>query len=266
MSFVKFVLILFFLLIFKSSLFAQDVRTEVSCTEQLCDQNHPKTVTVFYPKKNSKAVIFWVKGGPGTIANHKNYSVAINLIGKFDLIAMASPYRIYRHPREPDDPREWRTMKNEDQVGRIKSIIKYYKKKTNKPIILAGDSTGCTRIMTFLNHEKDNVNLVDGIILSSCRTGKYGRLQLKYKNLETDKPILMIHHKFDHCWESSYSNGKKLFKKLKKKNTNITHYTVTSGYKKKKEQSCSIGSAHAYAGAIDEFTEKVVEFTNSVTN
>jgi len=238
----------------------------VSCTEQLCDQNYPKTVTVFYPKKNSKAVIFWIKGGPGTIANHKNYSVAINLIGKFDLIAMASPYRIYQNPRVPEDPREWRIMKNEDQVGRIKSIIKYYKKKINKPIILAGDSTGCARIMTFLNHEQDNVNLVDGIILSSCRTGKYGRLQLKYKNLETDKPILMIHHKFDHCWEASYSNGKKLFKKLKKKNTNITHYTVTSGYKKKKEQSCSIGSAHAYAGAIDEFTEKVVEFTNSVTN
>lgn len=221
------------------------------------------THTIYFQNENSKAVLIFLPGGEGSFGTSPNKPsldrffmltpiARGNTNTKLDFVFMDSPYVL--SPMNTKSNLGIRETK--DHLDRIKSVIKFYSQKTNKPVWLIGHSNGAYSLSSFLNQSSDNQKLLGGAIFSSGRseTSVSGKFNL---------PILIIHHKNDPCPYTTYSSAKSLHENFVQNNNNQTELaTITSGFSS--GEACFAGSSHhMFSGSYDEYNNSIVNFIKS---
>lgn len=113
---------------------------------------HPKedTQTVYLANTSSKAVLIFIPGGTGSYDTSPDkpepdrFSMLTPISkgghsgSKLDFVFMDSPYVL-----SPSNSKSnLGSREKKDHIDRIKSVVKFYSKKTGKPIWLIGHSNG----------------------------------------------------------------------------------------------------------------------------
>jgi hypothetical protein len=221
---------------------------------------HPKedTQTIYLPNPTSKAVLIFIPGGTGSYETspgkpeRDRFSMLTPIAKgdhsgpKLDFVFMDSPYVLSPYSKNNLGPRG-----KKDHIDRIKSVIKFYSKKTGKPIWLIGHSNGAYSLASFLNQSPENQKLIVGTIFSGSRDER----DLKG---EFNLPILIIHHEADPCHDTSYRGAKSFYEDAQKQNKSKTEFVAIVGGTSS-DRACSAG-LHMYSGSEDQFTESVVKF------
>jgi pimeloyl-ACP methyl ester carboxylesterase len=226
---------------------------------------YPKddTQTIYFQNENSKAVLIFLPGGEGSFGTspdkpHLERFFMLTPIAKgstdikMDFVFMDSPYIL--SPMNTKSNLGIRSTK--DHLDRIKSVIKFYSQKTNKPVWLIGHSNGTYSLSSFLNQLSENQKLIGGAIFSSGRseTSVSGKFNI---------PILIIHHKNDPCPYTTYSSAQSLHETLVQSNNDKTEFvTITSGFNS--GEACFAGSSHhMFSGSYEDYNNSIINFIKS---
>jgi pimeloyl-ACP methyl ester carboxylesterase len=224
---------------------------------------HPKedTQTIYFQNNNSKAVLIFLPGGEGSFGTFPDKpplerfffltSIAKgqNQGAKLDFVFMDSPYVL-----SPMNTRSNLGIReSKDYLDRVKSVVKLYVQKTNKPIWLIGHSNGAYSLSSFLNQAPENQQLIKGAIFSS------GRIE-RFLRGEFDLPILILHHEKDPCPHTTYESAKSFYDEVKKQNKGRTEFVTMIGGTNSGEACFSGGSHHRFSGSYDQFNDVVLKF------
>ncbi len=219
--------------------------------------NYGDTQTAYWPSSNSKAVLLLIPGGEGNFdIARKNppkpnwvLSILYNKSQKHlgvDLVFFDSPYSLgwiggNIAPRY-----------TKDHLGRLLSVINFFKAKTSKPIYLIGHSNGTISVSEFLNQSSENQALLAGAILSASRN------ETKL-NPPLNVPILFLHHEDDANgrW-TSYGTAQKLYDKALISNSSSTQFLTVHGGDS--GGNPSISGHHMYEGSLEEAAGYLWEF------
>lgn len=79
-----------------------------------------------------------------------------------------------------------------DHLGRVETVIKFYKEKFNLPVWIFGHSMGSSTVSFFSNKSKQYRDQIVGGIIA-------GTLQEVGIDDENNIPLLAIHHRYDGC-------------------------------------------------------------------
>jgi alpha-beta hydrolase superfamily lysophospholipase len=140
---------------------------------------------------------------------------------------------------------------NNDHLGRIESVVKYYKNKFNLPVWLFGHSDGSISVSEYLNGSNESNKLLAGGILSAGRDET--RVTKDWKT-----PALVLHHEKDACDVTTFGGAQRYFTRIKEKNTSATEFaTVVGGISS--GAPCSTGY-HMYEGAFGETLGLIEDF------
>ena len=222
---------------------------------------HPKgdTQTVYLPNASSKAVLIFIPGGTGNYDTSPDkpepdkfamltpISKGDHSGSKLDFVFMDSPYVL-----SPSNSRSnLGAREKKDHIDRIKSVVKFYSKKTGKPIWLIGHSNGGYSLSSYLNQSPENQKLIAGAIFSASRDER----DLKG---EFNLPLLIVHHEADPCHDTTYRSAKSFYEDVKKQNISRTEFvTIVGGTSS--DRACSAG-LHMFRGSEEQFTESVIKF------
>lgn len=253
----KILIFIFLFVLYSSSSKAES--NYIDCNLSGCNQKYKKTRTVFYKGKNDKITLIWLQGGDGqTQGTPRTFENKIK--GKINLVIVDNPYKF-----GPPWKQSWPKMQGKDQSSRLKTVVQFYKSKTNSKIWLGGISSGCPRISGFLRNDKENQNLISGAIFASCFTGPNGSDMIK-PYVDNDLPILIAHHQKDLCPTSHTRHSSSLYKNLLKKNKGKTEFFNPDGTgSKNSTTTCGGNGHHNFQGSEKEVSEAILKFIKENT-
>lgn len=138
-----------------------------------------------------------------------------------------------------------------DHLGRVESVVRFYKEKLKTPVVLMGHSNGAVSVSEFINRSEENRSLLAGAILSGSRND--ARI-----SSDVDFPVLVMHHQNDGCNGARYSNARNQFERIKSLNKNRTEFKAIQGGTVRGDP-CTDG-LHMYTEAYPEAAKAIEEF------
>ena len=233
----------------------------VPCNEPKCVKKFDLTLTRFIEaeEKSDKPIIVWLSGGTGQFFSTDPLS---EVEGKYDIVVMFNPYNISSGSQKRTDGYAPVAYKP-DQADRIKSIIKFYANKYQKPIWLGGQSFGAARTMAYLAASSNNSKLISGIILTGTAVGsvKNNTLKVPLKKIkDLNLPIGIFHHIKDICDNSHHKTAQKLQNKLKEINLGITAFILIESGNLSKDTKCGTGKNHMFEDSRKELADAIIKF------
>ena len=183
------------------SAFAQGKIIEISCEVKECNPEWGPTITKLYKGDGDKKkpVIMWYSGGASTFINAEKQPIS-NLIGKFDIVMVASPI-----PVISDHTTSGIAVNAYDDraVYRMKQVTDYYMRSLNKPIWLSGISSGGVRMIAVLLGKDKQSEKYAGLIFASTYVSRLWSGIPQYNipvydiDYEMNLPILVLQHERD---------------------------------------------------------------------
>jgi hypothetical protein len=140
---------------------------------------------------------------------------------------------------------------NSDHLGRIESVVKFYKERLGVPVWLFGHSDGSISVSEYQNSIEKTEKSIAGVILSGGRDETQIRKDWK-------SPALVLHHEQDGCKWTTYSGAKLYFSRIKKLNSESTEFATVVGGGSSLDP-CSTGY-HMYEGAFEETLNLIEDF------
>lgn len=220
------------------------------------------TPTFLWPGKEAKAVLVMIPGGDGHLGltpertnlggfyGHtlKRLSDPALTSGGLDVVVFDSPYRMLVGDSYPTA----RTAS--DHLGRIESVVRYYRDKLGKPVWLMGHSNGAVSVTEFWKDIRggDKRDLIAGLVVSSARNG----ISLPD---DTDIPVLFLHHGKDGCAKSDSRSSVSAYEALKAANKSRTGFVWITGGEGEAANPCYSGY-HMYFGAGAEAAAAIDAF------
>ena len=205
---------------------------EIPCEVKECNPEWGPTITKLYKGDGDKKkpVIMWYSGGAGTFINIEKQAIS-NLIGKFDIVLVASPI-----PVVSDHTTGGIAVNAYDKraVYRMKQVTDYYIKSLNKPIWLSGISSGGVRMIAVLSGEDRQSDKYAGLIFVSTYVSRLWSGTPQYNipvydiNYEMNLPILVLQHERDMKLTQQPYIQKWFRDDLAKKNLNKTELILTA--------------------------------------
>lgn len=227
--------------------------------------NKEDTQTFYKSNANSKAVIIFLPGGPGSFGLTPDYAGprSFGMFGeiangsnggpKMDYVFMDSPYVL-----SPMNSKNLSIRATKDHMDRIRSTVEFYKNKTNKPIWLLGHSNGTYSLAQFINQTPDYDKLIAGAIFSSGRNER--EITIDPINL----PILVLHHENDSCASTQFSPAQSFYENVKAKNRSRTAFVTMTGGTNTGDPCSAPGSHHMYGGSHTQFTNAIEQFISPI--
>lgn len=221
--------------------------------------NKEDTQTFYKPNTNSKAVMIFLPGGPGSFGTKpdmpqprgygmfNDIALGKNAGVKMDYVFMDSPYVL-------SPTKSLSIRATGDHMDRIKSVVSFYKEKTNKPIWLLGHSNGAYSLAQFINQTPNYKQLIAGAIFSS------GRNEREITIDPIDLPILVLHHAEDSCSSTTFDSAKSFYEEVKRKNKSKTEFVAITGGGDAGEPCTAPTSHHMYSGSYQQFTNAIEQF------
>jgi hypothetical protein len=219
------------------------------------------TQTFYKQNANSKVVIIFLPGGPGSFGlkpdsnGPRSFGMfddiarGLNSGPKLDYVFMDSPYVL-----SPSNSKDLSIRATKDHMDRIRSTIDLYKNKTNKPIWLLGHSNGAYSLAEFINQTPDYEKLIAGAIFSSGRNERDIRID------PINLPILVLHHEEDSCQSTTFGAAQSFYERVKSKNRSRTEFVAIKGGTNTGEACFAPTSHHMYGGSYEQFTNAIQQF------
>ena len=223
--------------------------------------NKEATQTFYKGNANSKAVMIFLPGGPGSFGlkpdfvGPRKYGMfeeianGTNSGAKLDYVFMDSPYVL-----SPMNSKNLSIRSTKDHMDRIRSVVDFYKSKTGKPIWLLGHSNGTYSLAQFINQTPDYDKLIAGAIFSSGRNER--EITIDPINL----PILVLHHAEDTCPSTQFGPAQLFYESVKSRNRSRTEFVAITGGTNDGEACFAPASHHMYGGSYSQFTNAVQQF------
>jgi hypothetical protein len=225
---------IFFLVIFiffPKNIFAQTSQNiYIPCEVEKCKPEWGPTNTRWYKGDGDKKkpAIIWYGGGKGNYTGGDNQPIN-RLIGKFDIIMVASPFELFSDQRTQGLPSY---VNDENLIFRMRQATEHYKKLINKPIWLGGISSGGVRVIATISGKDRFSDNYAGLIFSSTYVARNWQGSPQYLNLESDikyemnLPILVFQHARDMKPQQQPYLQEYFTKGLAKKNINKTELAL----------------------------------------
>lgn len=212
-----------------------------------------QTMTMLYERSDAELTIVSVMGHPGHFGLKAGDQFVKNQTArmmrdityrtkiKANVVILDSPF-----PLQGIGARS-----SSDHLGRIESVVKYYRERLKVPVWLFGHSDGSISVSEYLNRSDETRRSLVGAILSA------GRDETRIKE-DWKVPSLVIHHERDGCDVTTFNGAKRYFARLKEINTSASEFaTVVGGMSS--GAPCSTGF-HMYEGAFGETLSLIEDF------
>jgi hypothetical protein len=222
---------LIFLIFSSKIIFAQTYQNiDIPCEVKECKPEWGPTNTRWYKGDGNKKrpAIIWYGGGKGNYTGGDNQPIN-RLIGKFDIIMVASPFELFSDQRTQGLPSY---VNDENLIFRMRQATEHYKKLINKPIWLGGISSGGVRVIATISGKDRFSDNYAGLIFSSTYVARNWQGSPQYLNLESDikyemnLPILVFQHARDMKSQHQAYLQEWFTKGLAKKNINKTELAL----------------------------------------
>ncbi len=229
----KIFLSLIFLTFFSKIIYAQTYQNiDIPCEVKECKPEWGETYTRWYKGDGNKKkpAIIWYGGGKGNYTSVDNQPTS-KLVGKFDIIMVASPFELFSDQRTQGMPLY---VNDENLIFRMRQATEHYKKLLNKPIWLGGISSGGVRVIATISGKDKFSDNYAGLIFSSTYVSRMWSGSPQYLNLESDikyemnLPILVFQHARDMKPQQQPYLQEYFAKGLAKKNLNKTELILTT--------------------------------------
>jgi hypothetical protein len=229
----KIFLSLSFLILFSKIVYAQTFQNiDIPCEVKECKTELGPTYTRWYKGDGNKKrpAIIWYGGGKGNYVSADNQPIN-RLIGKFDIIMVASPFELFSDHRTQGLPSY---VNDENLIFRMRQATEHYKKLLNKPIWLGGISSGGVRVIATISGKDRFSDNYAGLIFSSTYVSRMWSGTPQYLYLENDikyemnLPILVFQHARDMKPQQQPYLQEWFNKGLAKKNLNKTELVLTT--------------------------------------
>ncbi len=190
-------------------LFEIDTRPGITVRTSIIVPENPKAVAVLFAGGHGTIKI----RVDGSITRRGNFLIASRLqFAKRRLVAVSID-------APSDQKRDYGNMQygfreTPDHVTDIGLVIKALKRRFKLPVWLIGTSRGTTSVAYAAS--KLTTNKPDGIVLTSSMTednGKGGNL-LRMELDEIRLPALVVHHKDDGCWVTTFYGAERIARSL----------------------------------------------------
>lgn len=224
---------LIFLIFFFKTTFAQaDQFIDIPCEVKECKPELGPTNTRWYKGDGNKKrpAIIWYAGGKGT-STSIDYQPINRLIGKFDIIMVASPFELFSDQRTEGKPLY---VYDKNLIFRMRQATEHYKKLIDKPIWLGGISSGGVRVIATISGKDRFSDNYAGLIFSSTYVSRlwsgtpenlWLESNIKY---EMNLPILIFQHARDMKPQQQPYVQEWFRKGIAKKNLNKTELVLTT--------------------------------------
>lgn len=228
-------------------------------------QENPFTIpTIHWTNPGSKVLIIFLPGGSGSFGITKRPDPKPNWLlaalhksrdPSFDLVFMDSQYSLQAD--FGDSYSRWSARREKQHLEQIKTVISFYRKKTEKLVFLLGHSNGSLSIAEFLNQSPDNQKLVEGVILSGSRNET-----LIKQNISL--PVLILHHKSDPNRWTTPSSANQLFTSISQNNSANTELGWVEGGADIPWGDPTHSGRHMYNDALSEAAKLIENFIHKV--
>lgn len=212
-----------------------------------------QTMTMLYERADADVTLVLVMGHPGhfglkvgdffvknqTANMMRNLTYSSKL--RANVVIMDSPFLLQGIG----------ARSNSDHLGRIESVIKFYRDRLKVPVWLMGHSDGSISVSEYLNRSEASRGLVSGAVLSA------GRDETRIKE-DWKVPTLVIHHEKDGCDVTTFNGAKRYFSRIVEINTSVSEFAIVVGGISS-GHPCSTGF-HMYEGAFGEFFWFIEDF------
>lgn len=222
----------FVFIIYSLSASARSELIDVSCEVKDCNPDWGPTVTKLYrgDGDKKKPAIMWYSGGASTFTDPQHSPIS-ELIGKFDIIMVASPIPVISDSSTKGlSPNAY----DERAVYRMKQVTDHYIKLLNKPIWLGGISSGGVRMIAVLSGKDRQADKYAGLIFASTYVSRLQNGTPQYNipvydiRYEMNLPILVLQHERDHKPAQQPYLQKWFRDDLAKKNLGKTELVLTT--------------------------------------
>lgn len=220
------------------------------------------TPTFLWPGKDSVAVLIMIPGGDGHLGltperkdlggfyrdTLKRLSDPSSTSGRLDVVVFDSPSSLHPGDAYPT------SRTTSDHLGRIETVVRYYKDKLGKPVWLMGHSNGAVSATEFWRHihKGDQRGLIEGLVISAPRNG------ISFPD-DTAIPVLFLHHVKDDCPRANSHLSTTIYEKLKAAGKSRVEYVWIKGGGDESKNKCYSGY-HMYFGAGDEAAAAIDRF------
>jgi hypothetical protein len=204
------------------------------------------TMTMLHERSEAETTIVVVMGYPGSFGLRAgDFSVSnttARMMSDFvyrsdaraSVVILDSPFLLHG----------LQARSSSDHLDRIESVVNYYKEKLKVSVWLLGHSDGSISVSEYLNGSEQRRKSVAGVILSS------GRDETRITT-DWNVPSLVIHHEKDGCEYTTFHGAKRVFSRIREKNTAPTEFAVVTSGSAGVGAPCSTGY-HMYLGAYHE--------------
>lgn len=163
--------------------------------------------TFLMPAQKAQAIVILFPGGPGMIrlsSDGTAKSTHTFVRSQNEWVQYGIHSVLVDSPNNLGNTRgNFRDTK--DHLGRVESVVKFYKEKLNLPVWIFGHSMGSSTVSFFSNKSKQYRDQLTGGIIA-------GTLQEVEINDENDLPLLAIHHRYDGCRSTPSFASEKIIK------------------------------------------------------
>lgn len=218
------------------------------------------TQTFLWQAKSAKATLVMIPGGEGRIGLAPGRADLGGFYGK-TLKPLADPARtsgathvvVFDSPERLAEGRLYPTSRaTSDHLGRIESVVAFYKQRFGRPVWLMGHSNGAVSVAEFL---RAHASTAAGAILSSQRKSTKVPQAIAI-------PILFLHHRIDGCAGSDARSAAEQFKTLQAGNKANAAFFWVDGGSAENTNPCYSGY-HMYFGAEAEAARAIDAFIGS---
>lgn len=215
------------------------------------------TQTFLWQAKAAKATLVMIPGGEGHIGLAPGRADLGGFYAKA-LKPLADPSRtsgsihvaIFDSPEPLSSGKTYPTSRTtRDHLGRIESVVAFYRQRFGKPVWLMGHSNGAVSVAEFL---RTPGAAVSGAILSSPRAGTK-------ISPPVPVPVLFLQHRSDGCAGSDAKGAVEAFKTLQSANKANALFVWIDGGSAEAANPCTSGY-HMFFGAEGEATRAIDAF------
>ncbi len=219
------------------------------------------TVDILYQKaENPAAHLILFEGGPGVFRDLK---YPLFLVGTrkvfggrgFSVAAVNPP-----SDRNGDMRGGGKFRESSDHLQDIEAVIKWLKKKTDKPVWLIGVSLGTQSVAWIGSATKEPLG---GLVFAASKTRGRGTSIIDMELDEIKVPTLLVHHEDDKCFGTPPSGTKSILKGLE--NSPKAEIKLFEGGQVDGKSPCGPGSHHIFNGMQDEVANYISEFIKTNT-
>ena len=226
------------------------------------------TQTLFWESADAKATLVFIPGGIGQLNlkptqtdTNNNFYQALKTLSQpangspgIDVVLFDSPSGLDLNPRGYP----W-SRASKDHLGRISSVVRFYKQKTNLPIWIMGHSNGAVSVTEFIRFvdPEGGPALITGLVVSGARSGTH------FDEKALGIPVLFLHHANDQCRDAFPNDSVRNFEQVKKTSTAATEFRYIKGGEVQSSKSPCESGYHMYNGAETEMVDALRGFTSS---